>query len=422
MPARDATTRILDSGPARTLLLDPTTAPPTVVKRFHHPRPWSALFDRRRARREYALLRRLFERGLSVPRPLDVTRGARGWEVRMEWIADAEPLGDVLRGAPDGREPAGGWPRLLGSLGRLLARMQQAGVEHPDLHPGNALVAADGRAYLLDFHTARTRPATTQSLEQGLVACTAAARELLPADVRARFLLGWFRELAPGLRRDLLPLPELARTVERAARGHRRASVERNSGRWNRTSSRCVVHGDAPDALVARRGLDEEAARALEHSADCLVLRGEDPAVLQRRWENAARLEEHRIPGTAPLARAGGADPWAAFALPATRGEASPAALGRLLGTLHDRGLGVDVLAREDVVASATGEAHLLPPRRLHVFEPHGREPRAGRFAALERLVPTKTRDRAFLAAYLEAFRGWPEEEHLLRSRLGEIG
>src|SRR5262245_7523789 len=189
--------RILKSGPARSLLLDATTTPATVIKRFHHPRPWSAVLDRRRAQREFELLRRLHERGVGVPCPLSFGRGERGWEVRMRCIEGATPLAELLRRR---EPPPGGWPALLSALGELLAEVQGAGVEHPDLHPGNALVDPRGRPFLLDFHAARERTVDARAMLAALVACAAAGRETLGAVDRARFLAAWYRA-TPAARR-----------------------------------------------------------------------------------------------------------------------------------------------------------------------------------------------------------------------------
>jgi tRNA A-37 threonylcarbamoyl transferase component Bud32 len=63
--------------------------------------------------------------------------------------------------------------RLAGELGRLLARMHDAGLAHHDLHAGNLLVRLDGDRpdlYVIDLHAARLgRPLTWRASRANLV-------------------------------------------------------------------------------------------------------------------------------------------------------------------------------------------------------------------------------------------------------------
>lgn len=341
----------------------------------------------------------------------------------MSWIEGATTLADLLR-RPEPPPPAG-WEALLGALGLGLARLQGAGVLHPDLHPGNALVDPRGRPFLLDFHSAERRTSGTRAQLWALVVCAAAAREALGAARRARFLVAWYRATPPARRAGLPPLGELGRLVERAARGERRASVLRNLGRWTRASSRCAV---LADGTLVRQGVDLERARAAGAQHLCVQGTAEEVGA---RWSNAARLREHGIATLAPLARSGtgrrARQAWALFERrssvpPDERGGApAPVALAAWLGALHERGLDIPTLAADEVERGPDGAALCLPPRALASFDPLAAPAAPGRrWRALERLVPPSLRDGAFHAAYLAAFAGWPEEARLLRSRLAD--
>jgi 3-deoxy-D-manno-octulosonic acid kinase len=71
------------------------------------------------------------------------------------------PGGGTRDGAGDGDDPAAGGPsreEALEAAGRLVRRMEQAGVEHPDLNAGNILLTGEDeltRAHLLDLDRCR---------------------------------------------------------------------------------------------------------------------------------------------------------------------------------------------------------------------------------------------------------------------------
>lgn len=326
-----------------------------VVKRFHHPNPLLALLDRRRARREHAALAALHLAGASVPRPLGVQRGTRGWELRLAAVPRARPLAEHLGAAP----PPGGWPALLARLGRLLAEVQQAGWAHGDPHPGNVLVDAHGRPWLIDLQRARrAAPEPARCLAE-LVECAGHVREALPARTRLCFLVAWRKALAPALRPQLASAA-LARAVEDRARAFRRASVRAHLDRWLRPSSRVEPAAElGPGALVRRDlagfGRAELLARAPHR------LRA-PAAELRQRWLGAARLREHGLPVLGPalyVPGAAGRAGWAAFEEDAGR---APATLASLLA---DRGLR---LHAAELGKAAQGVV-LLPPREHDIGE-----------------------------------------------------
>jgi tRNA A-37 threonylcarbamoyl transferase component Bud32 len=359
-----------------------------VVKAFHHPRWLGALWDARRARREFEVLRHLEERGVPVPRALEVRPSERGFEVVMEAVPLARSLEELLR---EGRAPARGFERVLAELGVALARLQASRVDGLDLHLGNVLVDGAGRARLIDFHQASWRaPGRRRDPLELLVHAAAIARESFPARARLRFLAHWRRERARlGESVPSFGLTELAALEERA-RCRRRALVERGAGRWLRNSSRVsavrsrgtlIVERRSPLDANGRRGsLDANGRRG---SLDAIGRRspagaGAPPLVLsglareeaRDRWLVAARLEEHGLPVLRPLrlelARAGSslALERATLAPPLAAREPHEN-LGRLRELLHDRGLDVERLRPDELVPLPAGGFAFLPPRGL---------------------------------------------------------
>ena len=402
----------LARGRARSVRRDPETA--TVIKRFRHPRVLYRLLDRRRAAREFRCLELLHAAGVRVPRPLEVRASQGGWEVRMEEVSGAVSLESLL--AADPPRPLG-WERVLTSLGRNLARLHGAGVAHPDLKPGNVLVDEWGLPWLVDFHGAHPGQETSpRRLLEDVVAACAAGRERLGARLRLRFLLAWLHALPEELRSRVLErsgndVAGLARGIEHEGRLHRRALVAHGAGRWLRDSSRaCVRRTPEGTRFESRRAepAEPEAGRTI-------VLEG--PArELRERWLAAARLVEHGIASAHPdwleitgrRARAGFELPFEPIGSPAAASGVRAFRIGRLLGSLHDRGVtvrqpGPALLAhgREDRVA-------FLPPAGLATFDPLSATAEE-RLTGFEDLAwgPGEAR---FREGYLRAFAGRPEE------------
>jgi len=327
-----AAVTVLRARAFRSVVLDSREGAATVVKRFHHPHPLLARFDRGRARREFETLAVLERAGLPVPKPLGVRATDVGWELDLAPVPAARTLQELL---VSGAVPAGGWERLLAHLGALLARLQSAGWEHGDLHPGNVLVDRDGKPWLIDFQRARrVAPERARCLSE-VVECAAMAREQLPARVRARFLAAW-RAALPVELRPRLDGTALARAIEERARARRIERVEIGLGRWLRESSRVRRIEQGENGVWLRRDLSPT---LLESSLPdhWLVLRGAHDE-LRARWLGAARLAEHGLPVARPAAFAPGSRAnraWAAFE-PARETARSHA---ELLQALADRRL-----------------------------------------------------------------------------------
>lgn len=366
---------VLGARPFRSVTLEAARGAPVVVKRFHHPNPFLALFDGARARREFAALEALARAGLPVPRALALRRTAAGFELELAAIEDARSLRVLL---DERREPPGGWARLAARLGKILADLQAAGWEHGDLHPGNVLVDVRGAPWLVDLGAARRTPPERARVLAEVVHAAAATREFLPARTRARFLVAWRRALPPELRPELAGAA-LSTALEARARVHRRHQVRLGLGRWLRDSSRVRAFEHAGRRAWQRRDLRAElVAEALlapvgTHGPWC-VLAG-DPRELRARWLGAARLLEHGLAAARPALflpgpRRGRHAARAVFeAPPAARRARSRA---ELAADLSERGLALASGAR---AAFETPEGcYLAPPREAEDFL----EPAAG--------------------------------------------
>ena len=399
---------LLSARPFRSVSLETDGAGRSVVvKRFHHPNPLLARFDRRRARAEYRALVALERAALPVPRPLELCPCPGGWEVRLEAVSAARGLDQLLHSRS---APAGGWERLCAELGALLARLQATGFEHNDLHPGNVLIDALGKPWLIDFHRARWRePARSAVSLRALVEAAAAAREVLSPRTRARFLRSWFTAL-PAELRPRRERTELGDEIEREARFVRRQTVLAGIGRWLRESSRVRRVVRAGEPLLVRRDLSDRDLEGLSGTPARFLVLALPPRELRSRWLAAARLQEHGIAAAAPAALRAGRKAWAAFELsPGARPLPEPeqavdraraAALGALLGALHERGLD---LAAEDAELLRLQQGVLCsPPRRLVHLDPLSPAPE--RWSSLRASLGGSEPWSAFTSCYLDAF------------------
>lgn len=331
------------------------------VKRFHDARwPGSAVGrwrDLRRARREERRLVELARAGLPVPEVLGLRKTPEGVELRTRWIPGARPLAEILA------EASGPPDQLAAELGRLLAALHRAGFAHGDLHPGNVVIDAEQRAWLVDA-AAIGRCSSVRQMRD-LVQAAAHAREVTQPRFRARFLVAYLRA-APRAPGD--DARGLAIVLESAARHERRAFVEAESDRWLRESGVCARHVDRELEVLVPHAVERDAALALVRRAlagdsvpGAEIERG---AKARAAWLCAARLVEHRVPVLLPIAFVVRPRPLALFARPKGARDLDPArpadaqALETLAGTLSDRGL---ALRRAGVVLDALGTAHADP-------------------------------------------------------------
>ena len=426
---------VLKHRPWRTTEVEAGTDP-VFVKRFHDARfPWAALGrfrDLRRARREARLLAELGQAGLPVPAVLGITETTAGVELRLEYLTGARPVEELL-------DDSSGV--LARSLGKLLARLHAAGFAHGDLHPGNVVVDARGKTWIVD--AAAIRRGSSSARAHDLVAAAAAARERTTPRFRARFLLAYLRGSESARRGEAA---SLGAAIEGAARVARRERVRAECDRWSRDSGVCARHVDgelvviAPRALarteaigLARCALYEAAGSALDGAKGSALDGGAGSArervgltardIVRGRsagavWRDLARLHEQRVPAARPLVLIEAPVVLAVFESPANGRAPARAstddcrAVGTLAGTLWDRGLALrrlDIRIDERCVAFAAAGSGLAA---ASTFE-HAQRAWAGRDGATSWISSPD-----FQAAFLAAQRGSRAQREALRDRL----
>ncbi len=325
-----------------------------VVKRFEHSRALGRAFDRGRARREFEVLRHLANNGLDVPRPLQIVRKGRAFEVELEWIEGARSLSELSTNHAHFKAS------LARSLGRLLAGLHSCGVDHPDLHAGNVLITAQGRAIAIDFDKARLVPAIGDGeVFRDLVSLCAGMRELTGPGWRRVAFDAWWQALEPRLRSSLTNPDVFA--IESFARDRRLRVVEGRARRWTRAGSAVLeIEGRRGFARVGSDPtLRLRAFRAEPAAEGHVAVEGSRRHVLAH-WRAMARLEEHGIP--APrcqiLISARRSRAW--FAVETSPAAATQGQRGAFLGRLLDRGLWCERLEAGDL-----GSLGLVRPRCL---------------------------------------------------------
>lgn len=338
----------LKQNPRRTVEVLPASSDSPearVVKRYHHPGPLARFLDGSRAREEMRLLRELARRGVPVPRAIETRRVDGGFELVTEWIEGALSLDRMVPSA-----------ELVRGAARTLARAHVAGLEHPDLHPGNLLVQPGGRTWIVDVRGARIgRGFDAGTARRDLVGLASASRERISSSLRARFLLEYARSLPEDLRAKLPKLAQLAREVEFAARIHRREAVRRSRKRWTRLSSVCRPI----------RTAELEGFASIEAGDDALVLRDRSWRKLLAAWYAAARIHEHGIPCARPCVLSRSPERFAKFALPpgarVSDPTASSSARHTIEAALEDRGLALEGCCDEVVRVDRGGRAWITP-------------------------------------------------------------
>jgi len=417
-----------------------------VIKHFHDPHLIGLVLDRLRASGEHRILSALTERGVRVPRPLALRRVGRGWQVEMEWLPDTISLSDVLG---DASASTIDQRRLAGRLGRLLAQLHAAGLDHTDLHASNVLIDPSGEPWMIDFHQARLRRRLgSEAILRQMVSIAARGREYTSWRFRARVFLAWLAGLPADLRALLPARDELLRRIEDGARDVRRAFAQRTRRRWiepgptSHVVSIGVARLLAPAELgapaladlrqqvemlakPAAPGVSTELVVELDGTARrLLVLGGESESEVVARHARVGGLTLLSLPLPAPWVLCRGPHAWSAFLVPPAPArsddDTTPArrdalALGRLVGTFHDRGL-QPLEVQAHALRIDEGRRLFAPGGRCEPFDPRpGRSRPEQRFAGID--VPSVERE-AFLDAYLAAFRHSAEETRCLEREL----
>jgi tRNA A-37 threonylcarbamoyl transferase component Bud32 len=190
------------------------------------------------ARREFERTLALARRGVPVPQPLAVGEslgtGPREGFLITRTLADAAPLDAFLQAAAD--IPPALRQALARALGRLLARLHDAGLEHDDLHPGNVLLrlrpGAGPELFLVDLLQARLGPPLGwRAARDNLVVLNRWFHLRCDRTDRSRFWHAYRDARAGGIPDD--PLGELPRELERF-------TLRSNLRFWHAHDRRCL--------------------------------------------------------------------------------------------------------------------------------------------------------------------------------------
>lgn len=281
---------VVKQNDARTVWRVPAGRPALYVKRFP-----PELF-RDRARKEAAMLRALAEAGVPCPRLVATARDERGSYVITEEIPDAPVLRDRLERGERG---------LMGPLGALVRKMQDAGFEHGDLHVGNIL-ARGTTLYVMDVHRARKASKLSASRRlEGLAFTAMSFLELRPLTDVARFLR------AAGCDAWGKAWERLRRALHRYYAGREKRCVEggRGFGRKGRVFHRAEADVERILAWIRsgpKTPVKVEGTRGLWRSDDGLFLKQMRRGRAVRYWRSAHGLGVRNI-GTPRLLAAGAA-------------------------------------------------------------------------------------------------------------------
>lgn len=126
-----------------------------LVANYLHDCYWGPRIKRTRVWREMMMLNQLFQQGLPVPAPIAgrVQRLGLGWyraDLITARIPNARPLGQWMNRT---ELPLNHWQ----AIGRAIARLHRAGIDHPDLTVQNLLLNNEHKVFILDFDCAVQR-------------------------------------------------------------------------------------------------------------------------------------------------------------------------------------------------------------------------------------------------------------------------
>ncbi|MBA4063708.1 MAG: hypothetical protein C0501_08345 [Isosphaera sp.] len=425
--AADGSAVVVKANPARTVYRVVLPAGTVFVKhcRVTGPRAWGREVIRPpKARMEFDNAFALRRRGVPAVEPLAWGAPDSVWPGESFLVTrglPAVPLVEYLEHdfpglAAADRRAAG--RRLSAALGRFFACLHDAGVAHPDPHPGNLLVESppgpDFRFALIDLHdVVLGRPLPWAATRDNLALFNRWFCMRTPRPDRVRFWRAYLRAratLPPG------SADERAKELERETDASNLRLWAKRELRWLGTSRsirrvrRGLVRGlavrDLPADYVAGLLADPDAAfagpgvRVLKHSRSSTVAvvavpgpGGPVPAVLKRlpprswvdpvknlfrrspalrSWVNGHTLRDRSIPTPRPLAvfhRYRGRLPGTGYiltelvpgavqfdaAVRAGAGGAAGLGLARVLRQMHDRGVSHrDLKAANVVLAGGT--------------------------------------------------------------------
>jgi hypothetical protein len=250
-------------------------------------------------------------------------------------------------------------------------------------------VGPKGEVYLIDLARVRTR--WTRNVPEFLLPLAAGAREWADEAFRARVLKSFTQSCKAA--QSMLG----SATFEQQARERRREDVQKRLVRYRRESGAMAplhegnTHGlvhrnlTAGHALLAALDPGEGFSMAdWNPEREVEVVDGPLEGPLLQRWNTAARLESHGIPGERPLAwiqtegarvifdRPSNCRPiieWRASWSPSESLLAATAS-GALLGALQDRGLQLNTCSPFTILASSPTQLILESPSLRESAEP----------------------------------------------------
>ncbi|MEM9801980.1 MAG: lipopolysaccharide kinase InaA family protein [Planctomycetota bacterium] len=347
-PAPDApddgpTLTPIKSNAKRTVYVESVAgAPVALVKRFHAP-GLSRLRDWLRARGEADALEMARSCRLPVPAVLALNHDEGGWSLRLEWIEGAKRLDEVLEA---GAHPHVRRTDLARRIGALVADCERVGMRHPDPHPGNVLVDADGKLWLIDLARVRFWFADPIRFRRMLVVASARIRESTSERFRALVFRSFLRQ-----HRVATQTPD-PHAIEAAARIRQRRDVERRVDVWCRTSSATAVDEDEAGRQTVRvRAAGDEPAAGWRVER----IEGDRDAV-RAIWSTAVRATLHGIPSARPRRVALQSPCFVELDVPIDAAPArNTASIARLEELLADRGL----VVIGDLFEDESGTAHV---------------------------------------------------------------
>lgn len=301
--------RTIKTGARRTVVdLGPEVG--AVVKVFH---ARGGFRDAARARAEARAAEALAGAGVATPALIGVEEVSGAPALRFRRVDGARSLGDALAeaGGARGRRRA-----IARAAAELLLGMAGAGATHPDLHPGNVLLDAQDRAWIIDVRGARVGRSQRAWRRSVAALCGAVRERHGRAASLAAARLG---RAVPGL--DLGRLADEARAARREACA-RRVRVWTRDSAATRVDPGGVVR--VRDGVIAPREGDEVARLALPRAA----ARG--------AWATLVRAHLHALPAAVPVAlHPDGVE----YAAPPGARVAAPPGDDALAALLEDRGL-----------------------------------------------------------------------------------
>ncbi len=185
--------------------------------------------------REWKALREAQRRGLPVPAPVALGKGAKIWNreslLVTEFIEGSIPLSDFLFGVD--RQAGSARRRAVQEVARLIRRAHDAGFYQPDLHTENILVKPSPQTlklFLIDLQRVTFSPSLSLHMRWGnLSVLNGGCAEARPAD-RASFLKTYLSGPPPLI----TDFRKVAGRLERAGQRHRRRL-------WRSREKRCLA-------------------------------------------------------------------------------------------------------------------------------------------------------------------------------------